>query len=94
MVLSIRVMETRKDFVAPPVQTGNTPNVAKVYLKLYIEDYQQEIEVYADWSDNATTKKTNIDIAIKKALDTYIDPENIKGKYTYDEKAKVLTKVI
>lgn len=91
MVLKIRLMEVRKDYVFPPTQPN--PNIPKIYLKLYIQDYQSEVEVYADWSDNAGTRKANVVTAVKNALDALVDAEGIKGEWTYDYATKTLTRV-
>jgi len=91
MVLTVRVMEVRKDYVLPDTQPN--PNIPKVYLRLYVIDYQLEIEIYADWSNDPTTRKNNVVTAVKSTLDELIDAQGIRGEWTYNYNTKVLTRV-
>lgn len=88
-MVRIRLISWEKVYVLPASQPA--PNIPKIRVKIFVTDYNEVLEVDADWSDNASTRKANAVSAVKQALQALYD--DMKGEYEYNPTTNTLTKV-
>lgn len=88
-MVRIRLISWEKIYVLPPTQPN--PNIPKIRVQIYVTDYNQLLEIDADWSDIVATRKANIVAAVKATLQALYD--DTKGEYDYDPATNTLTKV-
>lgn len=89
-VVRVRLVGWEQVFVLPPAQPA--PNIPKVRVKIFVTDYNEILEIDADWSENPAQRKANAVAAIKTTLKTLYD--EVKGEYEYDPVTDTLTKVV
>lgn len=87
--MRIRLISWEKIFVLPPTQPN--PNIPKIRINIFVTDYNTQLEIDADWSDVAATRKANVVTAVKAALQNLYD--DTKGEYDYNPTTNTLTKV-
>jgi len=87
--MKIRLVEYGKVYVLP--ETQNKPNIPMVRAKIFVADYNTELEIDVAWSDNVATRKASVVSAAKTALHSLYD--EIKGEYNYDPATGTLTKM-
>lgn len=88
-MVRVRLISWEKVYVLPATQPN--PNVPKIRIKIFIIDYNELIEVDADWSDIPATRKMNTMAAVKATLQALYD--DTRGEYEYDPTTNMLTKV-
>lgn len=87
-MVRVRLMDWKKIYVLPATAD---PNIPKCWVQLYVVDYNEVIEVQADWSDNVPTLKTNIVAKVKEKLGNMYD--DTRGEYDYNPVTNTLSKV-
>lgn len=88
-MVRIRLISWEKIYVLPASQPN--PNIPKIRVKIFVTDYNEVLEIDADWSDIAATRKANAVTAVKATLKALYD--DVKGEYEYNPATDTLTKV-
>lgn len=88
-MVKIRLVSWEKIFVLPPSQPA--PNIPKIKVTIFVTDYNQLLEVDADWAETPAQRKQNVAQAVKTALANLYD--DTKGEYDYNPTTGTLTKV-
>ena len=88
-MVRVRLIGWEKVYVLPASQPA--PNIPKIRVKIFVTDYNEVLEIDADWSDIATQRKSNAVQAVKQTLQALYDA--VKGEYEYDPATDTLTKV-
>ena len=88
-MVRVRLIGYEKVYVLPASQPAQ--NIPKIRVKIFVTDYNEVIELDADWSNNAAQRKTNAAQAVKQTLKALYD--EVKGEYEYDPTTNTLTKV-
>ena len=87
-MVRVRLIGYEKVYVLPASQPN--PNIPKIRVKIFVTDYNEALEIDADWSDNAATRKANVVKAVKQTLAALYD--EVKGEYEYDPNTGTITK--
>lgn len=87
-MVRVRLIGWEKVYVLPASQPN--PNIPKIRIKIFVTDYNEALEVDADWSDVAATRKANVVKAVKQTLASLYD--EVKGEYEYDPSTGTITK--
>ena len=88
-MVRVRLIGYEKVYVLPASQPA--PNIPKIRVKIFVTDYNEVLEIDAEWSDIAATRKANVVQAVKEALKALYD--EVKGEYEYNPMTNTLTKV-
>lgn len=88
-MVRVRLISWEKVYVLPASQPN--PNIPKIRIRIFVTDYNELIDVDADWSNNAAQRKANAVQAVKDTLQALYD--DVKGEYEYDSTANTLTKI-
>ena len=88
-MVRVRLIGWEKVYILPASQPN--PNVPKIRVKIFVTDYNEVLEIDADWSNNAAQRKANAVQAVKQTLKALYD--EVKGEYEYDPATDTLTKV-
>ena len=88
-MVRVRLIGYEKVYVLPASQPA--PNIPKIRVKIFVTDYNEALEIDADWSDNTAQRKANAVQAVKQTLQALYD--EVKGEYEYDPKTDTLTKI-
>lgn len=88
-MVKIRLISWEKVYVLPASQPN--PNIPKIRVKIFVTDYNEMLEVDADWSDTPATRRANVVAAVKGTLQALYD--DTKGEYEYNPTTNTLTKI-
>jgi len=88
-MVRVRLIGWEKVYVLPASQPN--PNIPKIRVRIFVTDCNEVLEVDADWSDDAVTRKANAVEAVRQTLQGMYDA--VKGEYEYDPATNTLTKI-